>query len=143
MNIIIFQLWSCFQLKILKDFLGQRTQTWLLRWEKHFDWIIPECLEYVQNCLKHCQSFYNWVLNAQQCFAAIWYHWTQGYRLPCVQPLRTQYHIWQFKFWRSFSGLFRLFTGAKIQIVYLIKKEMALTYMTANMTFNLLNSTLW
>ena len=36
---------------------------------------------------------YNWVVNAQQCFAVIWYHWTQGYRLPCVQPLRTQFKI--------------------------------------------------
>ena len=27
----------------------------------------------------------NSVLNAQQCFAFIWYHWTQGYCLSCVQ----------------------------------------------------------
>ena len=32
----------------------------------------------------------NWVFNAQQYFAVIWYHWTQGYRLPFVQPLRTK-----------------------------------------------------
>ena len=28
----------------------------------------------------------NWVVNAQQCFADIYYHWTQG----CSLPLRTQ-----------------------------------------------------
>ena len=27
-----------------------------------------------------------WVVNAQQCFADIYYHWTQGCSLPCVQP---------------------------------------------------------
>ena len=32
----------------------------------------------------------NWEVNAQQCFAVVWYHWIQGYRLPCDQPLRTQ-----------------------------------------------------
>ena len=35
----------------------------------------------------------NWVVNAQQCFADIYYHWTQGCSLPCVQPLRTQSKI--------------------------------------------------
>ena len=34
----------------------------------------------------------NWMVNAQQCFADIYYHWTQGCSLPCVQPLRTQLH---------------------------------------------------
>ena len=32
----------------------------------------------------------NWVPNAQQGFAFIWYHWTQGCCLPCVAELRTQ-----------------------------------------------------
>ena len=35
-------------------------------------------------------SLYNWVLNAQQGFAFIWYHWTQGCCLPCVAALSTQ-----------------------------------------------------
>ena len=32
----------------------------------------------------------NWILNAWQGFAFIWYHWTQGSYLPCVAMLRTQ-----------------------------------------------------
>ena len=34
-----------------------------------------------------------WVLNAQQGFAFIWYHWTQGCCLPCVAVLRTRLWI--------------------------------------------------
>ena len=41
-----------------------------------------------------CSKLTNWVLNAQQGFAFIWYHWTKGCCLPCVAALRTQFTDW-------------------------------------------------
>ena len=52
---------------------------------------VPININSVEIVLYFDQEMLNWVVNAQQCFAIIWYHWTRGYRLPCVQPLRTQF----------------------------------------------------